>query len=74
MFTLLRLAKKNPAAATMIAQPAIVKSVVPIPPVDGREESFESSYSKLSYVKFPTVVVVFKVVTSTVDPLNSLFS
>ena len=38
----LRLAKNRPAAAIMITHPAIVKIVVPIPPVDGRAESFVS--------------------------------
>ena len=36
----LRLAKNRPAATIMIAQPPIVKIVVPIPPVDGRVEPF----------------------------------
>ena len=35
----LRLAKNNAAAMIMIAQPPIVKIVVPIPPVDGNDES-----------------------------------
>jgi len=36
----LRLTKNSPAAAIMIRQPAIVKIVVPMPPVEGRAESF----------------------------------
>ncbi len=35
----LRLAKNRPAATIMIRHPPMVKIVVPIPPVDGREES-----------------------------------
>lgn len=34
----LRLAKNRPAAMIMIAHPPMVKIVVPMPPVDGREE------------------------------------
>ena len=36
----LRLAKNNPAAMIMIRQPPIVKIVVPMPPVEGREDNF----------------------------------
>ena len=42
LFVFLRLAKNKPAAAIMMRHPAIVKIVVPIPPVDGRAESLVS--------------------------------
>lgn len=35
----LRLAKNKPAAAIMMMHPPMVKIVVPIPPVDGKEDS-----------------------------------
>ena len=40
LFVFLRHAKNKPAAAIMMRHPAIVKIVVPIPPVDGRVEPF----------------------------------
>ena len=52
LFVFLRHAKNKPAAAIMMRHPAIVKIVVPIPPVDGREES----------VVFTILVVFFSLV------------
>ena len=47
----MRLAKNKPAAVTMIRHPAIVKIVVPIPPVDGRAESLVS-FNEVGTVTF----------------------
>ena len=72
MFTLLRLAKKNPAAATMIAQPAIVKSVVPIPPVCGSECNFESATFAVATGLSPFAIVTLG--TSTTEYPAGAFS
>ena len=54
----LRLAKNRPAAAIMIAHPAIVKIVVPMPPVSGKAESLVSVIEPLAVrvaVAFPSL-------------------
>ena len=51
LFVFLRLAKNRPAAAIMMRHPAIVKIVVPIPPVDGRAESLVS-FNEVGTVTF----------------------
>ena len=52
----MRLAKNKPAAVTIIRHPAIVKIVVPIPPVDGREESLVFFTS--TFFSLPSIVIV----------------
>ena len=56
----LRLAKNRPAAAIMIRHPPMVKIVVPIPPVEGRLETFVFLISvvvvsPLSFTNFPSL-------------------
>ena len=55
----------------MIPQPAIVKIVVPIPPVDGREASFvfliiegAPSFTTLYVTSLPSTVSVFSAITA----------
>ena len=65
MFVLLRLAKNKPAAVTIIRHPAIVKIVVPIPPVCGSAFNFVSLTSAVATGLSP--FIIFTLGTSTTE-------
>lgn len=62
----LRLAKNRNAAAIMIAQPPMVKIVVPMPPVEGRAESLVSVSVSLTdtFCNLPLSVAVGSVIVT----------
>ena len=74
LFVFLRLAKNKPAAAIMMRHPAIVKIVVPIPPVCGRECNFVSETFTVAFGLFPFVITAFSFTSTTEYPAGAFSS